>query len=68
MALATQHNRPARSAVVGVDYCPRCGAALTEDEGASWPYCPQCDWTEDDDFAAWLVRVVASARIQVNMA
>lgn len=27
--------------------CERCGAELTDDSGASWPFCPVCDWCPD---------------------
>jgi hypothetical protein len=27
--------------------CERCGAGLVEDQGASWPHCPVCDWCPD---------------------
>jgi uncharacterized Zn finger protein (UPF0148 family) len=29
--------------------CPECGAGLTDDEGASWPYCPVCGLESEDD-------------------
>lgn len=27
--------------------CERCGNELTDDDGASWPFCPVCDWCPD---------------------
>jgi hypothetical protein len=27
--------------------CARCGAQLVDDDGASFPYCPNCDWCPD---------------------
>lgn len=27
--------------------CGVCGATLVDDDGASWPYCPNCEWCPD---------------------
>lgn len=33
----------------GIDFCPECGTALEDAQGASWPYCPSCLWPPMED-------------------
>jgi hypothetical protein len=32
---------------VTTSVCERCGTQLVDDDGASWAYCPNCDWCPD---------------------
>jgi predicted nucleic acid-binding Zn-ribbon protein len=32
-----------------IHHCPRCGHALRDDDGESWPFCENCGWSDNED-------------------